>query len=130
MAVDFLVQTPFHGCEWRRSVEKLTGNEEPFAFRTETTDGTAFVGKIRIEANEHVAGHRSRGLTELDLNSPTLRAATFPAGLPKGLDAKNAKVYVFTLSGKFPAVETMLLRFSFGSENDRRELVFQGVPLP
>lgn len=111
-------------------IEKLTDKDEPLGFTTETNDGTELVGKIRIESNGRVGKHRSGGTAEMDFDSPPLRAATFPTGIPKGLDAKKAKVYIFTLSGKFQSVETMLLRFSFGSESNRRELVFKRVPLP
>ncbi len=56
--------------------------------------------------------------------------ATFPVGMPEVLNAKKSKVYVCTLSGKFQPSETVVLRYSFGDANNRRELVFKDVPLP
>ena len=118
---------------WMRVVtviEKLTDKDEPWGFSAETADGKELVGKLRIESNGRVFTSRSRGSAEMDCDFPPLRVATFPAGLPKGLSAKKSKVHSFTLSGKFQQSNTVVLRFSFGDANNRRELVFKGVPLP
>ena len=99
---------------WMRVVaviEKLTDKDETWGFSAETADGNELVGKVRIEWNGRVE-------------------TTFPVGLPKGLSDKKSKVHVFTLSGKFQPSETVVLRFFFGDANDRRELVFNDVPLP
>ena len=111
-------------------IEKLTDSDETWGFSAETADGRELVGKLRIESNGRVFTSRTSGIAEMDFSFPPLCAATFPTGLPKRLDAKKAKVYVVTLSGKFQSAETMLLRFSFGNENNRRELLFKDVPLP
>ena len=110
-------------------IEKLTNKNEAPGFKAETADGTEFVGKMNIETNGHVVGSRSRGLAEMDLHYPPLRNAIFPAETPKGSSPKT-KVYLFTLSGKIPDSDTVSLRFSFGDEDDRRELVFKNVPMP
>ncbi len=111
-------------------VERLTDRNEPWRFTAETTDGKELVGKVRIESNGRVFTSRSRGMAEMDSEFPQLRAATFPVGMPKGLNAKTSRVHTFTLSGKFQPSETVVLRFSFGDAEDRRELVFNDVPLP
>ena len=118
---------------WMRVVtiiEKLTDKNESMGFTAETADGKELVGKVRIESNGRVFTSRARGNAEMDCDFPPLRAATFPVGLPKGLNAKTSKVHAFTLSGKFQPSETVVLRFSFGDAKDRRELVFNNVPLP
>ena len=119
---------------WMRVVaviEKLTDKDETWGFSAETADGKELVGKVRIEWNSRVVGSRiNGGIAEMDCNFPPLRAATFPVGLPKGLNAKTSKVHAFTLSGKFQPSETAVLRFFFGDAKDRRELVFNDVPLP
>ena len=111
-------------------VERLTDKNEPMGFTAETADGKELVGKVEIESNGRVFTSRSRGNAEMDFEFPPLRAATFPVGMPKGLNARTSKVHVFTLSGKFQPSETVVLRFSFGDAKDRRELVFNDVPLP
>ena len=118
---------------WMRVVtviEKLSDWGEPWSYSVETPGGNELVGKILIERNSHVFGSRSSGIAEMDCDFPPLGAATFPVGLPEGLNAKKSKVYIFTLSGKFQPSETVVLRFSFGDANNRRELVFKDVPLP
>ncbi len=93
-------------------------------------DGKPLVGKVRIAANGRVIGSRSNGISEMDCDTPRLPAATFPVGLPQDLNEQQSKVYCFTLSGKFQPAETVVLRFTFGDANNRRELVFDDVPLP
>ena len=118
---------------WMRVVaviEKRTDKNETWGFSAETTDGKPLVGKVRIESNGRVIGSRSNGITEMDCDSPQLPDATFPVGLPLDLNEQQSKVYSFTLSGKFQPAETAVLRFSFGDANNRRELVFDDVPLP
>lgn len=118
---------------WMRVVtviERLTDKDETWGFSAETADGKELVGKVRIEWNGRVIGSRISGLAEMDCDLPRLREATFPVGMPKGLNVKTSKVHAFTLSGKFPPSETVVLRFFFGDKNNRRELVFKGVPLP
>tara|TARA_R110002073_G_C9260912_1_gene563399 strand:- start:130 stop:720 length:591 start_codon:yes stop_codon:yes gene_type:complete len=119
---------------WMRVVaviEKLTDKDETWGFSAETADGNELVGKVRIEWNGRVVGSRiNGGIAEFDCAYPGLRETTFPVGLPKGLSDKKSKVHVFTLSGKFQPSETVVLRFFFGDANDRRELVFNDVPLP
>lgn len=118
---------------WMRVVTvvgRLTDKNEPVVFTAETADGKELVGKVRIESNGRVFGSRTRGIAEMDCIFPRLRAATFPVGMPKGLNPKTSKVHAFTLSGKFQPSETVVLRCSFGDAGDRRELVFKGVPLP
>jgi hypothetical protein len=110
-------------------IEKLTNKNEPWGFKAETADGAEFVGKINIENNGHVFSSRIRGLAEMDLIFPPLRAAIFPAKTPKGSSPKT-KVYLFTLSGKIQESDTVTFRFLFGDEGDRRELVFKNVPTP
>ncbi|QDT28329.1 hypothetical protein Enr10x_36710 [Gimesia panareensis] len=118
---------------WMRVVaviEKLTDKDESWGFNAETVEGKALVGKVRIESNGRVVGSHSSGIAEMDCNSPRLRAATFPVGLPQDLNEQQSKVYSFTLSGKFQPAETVVLRFTFGDSKNRRELVFHDVPLP
>ncbi|QDT42757.1 hypothetical protein Pan241w_28460 [Gimesia alba] len=118
---------------WMRVVtviEKLTDKDETWGFSAETPDGKELVGKVRIESNGRVIGSRANGIAEMDCDFPRLRTATFPVGLPQGLSEKKSKVYSFTLSGKFQSSETVVLRFSFGEAKNRRELVFNDVPLP
>lgn len=118
---------------WMRVVaviEKRTNKDETWGFSAETTDGKPLVGKVRIEANGRVIGSRSNGITEMDCDAPQLPAATFPVGLPQDLNEQQSKVYSFTLSGKFQPAETVVLRFTFGDLKNRRELVFDDVPLP
>ena len=118
---------------WMRVVtviERLSDQDEPWGFTAESADRNELVGKILIERNSHVFGSRSSGIAEMDCDFPPLGAATFPVGLPEGLNAKKSKVHIFTLSGKFQPSETVVLRFSFGDANNRRELVFKDVPLP
>jgi len=110
-------------------IEKLTNKNEPLGFKAETADGTEFVGKINIENNGRVLGSSVFGLAEMDLNYPPLRAAIFPAEVPKGSSPKT-KVFLFTLSGKLQESDTVSFRFLFGDEGDRRELVFDNVPMP
>jgi len=110
-------------------IEKLTNKNEPLGFKAETADGTEFVGKINIENNGRVFGSRANGLAEMDLVFPPLRAAIFPAETPKGSSPKT-KVFLFTLSGKLQESDTVSFRFLFGDEGDRRELVFDNVPMP
>lgn len=110
-------------------IERLTGRDEPWGFQAEAADGTDLVGKISIETNGHTHTTRSRSLAEMKLPYPPIHAAIFPTDTPKGT-SPNAKVYLFTLSGKIRKSETVTFRFWFGDEADRRELVFQGVPLP
>ncbi|TWU02838.1 hypothetical protein [Stieleria varia] len=117
---------------WMRvatAIEKLTDKEEPWEFNAEGADGTDLVGKIKIASHGHVHTTRSRALAEMDLDSPPLPAAIFPSEAPKG-SSPRSKVYVFTFSGKIQQSETGTFRFWFGKEADRRELVFQDVPLP
>jgi|TARA_R110001592_G_scaffold363201_1_gene681303 hypothetical protein len=118
---------------WMRVVtviENLSDKDETWGFRAETAEGKPLVGKVRIESNGHVIGSRINGIAEMDCNFPRLRAATFPVGLPADLKKQQSKVYTFTLSGKFQPAETVVLRFSFGDSQNRRELVFHDVPLP
>ncbi|GAA4453134.1 hypothetical protein [Novipirellula rosea] len=110
-------------------IEKLTDKEEPWGFKAEGADGTDLLGKISIATNGPTHTTRSRGLAEMDLDFPPLHAAIFPTETPKGSSPKS-KVYLFTLSGKIHKFETVTFRFWFGNDADRRELVFQGVPLP
>ena len=110
-------------------IEKLTAKDEPWSFKAETADGTELPGKLRIETNGHIQPSRVRGLAEMDLQDPPLRAAIFPTETPKG-SSPNTKVYLFTLSGEIPKSESVTFRFSFGEEGERRELLFQNVPLP
>ncbi|MEQ9406495.1 MAG: hypothetical protein RIK87_02170 [Fuerstiella sp.] len=110
-------------------IEKLTDKEEPWGFKAEGADGTELPGKLRIETNGHIHTSRISGLAEMDLHYPPLRHAIFPTESPKGASPKS-KVYLFTLSGKIQQSETVTFRFWFGNGADRRELVFQGVPLP
>lgn len=111
-------------------VERLTDKNEPMSFRAETADGKELVGKVRIESNGRVFTSRARGHATMDCEFPRLRAATFPVGLPEGLNAKTSKVYAFTLSGTFQPSETVVLRCSFGNAENRRDVVFNHVPLP
>lgn len=111
-------------------VERLTDKNEPWGFTAETADGKELVGKVRIESNGRVFKSRSSGIAEMDCDFPQLRAATFPVGLPPGLDPETSKVHAFTLSGKFQPTETVVLRVSFGDAKNRRELVFNDVPIP
>jgi hypothetical protein len=111
-------------------IEKLTDKDEAVDFRVETADGTELVGKVRIETNGRVIESRASGSAEMDCDFPPLRAATFPVGIRKDLDAQKSKVHCFTLSGKFQPSETVVLRFSFGDANNHRELVFKDVPIP
>lgn len=118
---------------WMRVVaviEKRTDKDETWGFNAETADGKELVGKVRIESNGRVIGSRATGIAEMDCDSPRLRAATFPVGLPQDLNEQQSKVYSFTLSGKFQPAETVVLRFTFGDSKNRRELVFDDVPLP
>ena len=118
---------------WMRVVtviEKLTDKDETWGFSAETADGKELVGKVRIEWNGRVIQSRTSGIAEMDCDFPRLRDATFPVGMPKGLNAKTSKVHAFTFSGKFQPSETVVLRFFFGDANNRRELVFKRVPLP
>ena len=110
-------------------IEKLTNKNELQGFAAETDDGTEFVGEIDTEINGNVAGGRASGTEEMDLNSPPLRGAIFPAEKPNGTSPKT-KVFLYTLSGKIPESDTVTFRFSFGAEGDRRELVFKNVPMP
>ena len=110
-------------------IEKLTNKNEPHGFAAETDDGTEFVGKIDVEMNGKVVGSRVSGSAHMDLTFPPLRAAIFPAETPKGTSPKT-QVYLYTLSGKIQQSDTVTLRFSFGAEGDRRELVFKNVPMP
>ena len=111
-------------------VEKLTDKDEVWGFSAETADGKELVGEVRFQSNGRVFTSSTSGIAEMDYNYPPLRVATFPVGMPEVLSAKKSKVYSFTLSGKFQHSETAVLRFSFGDANNRRELVFKGVPLP
>lgn len=118
---------------WMRVVtviERLSDRDEPWSYSVETAGGNELVGKVIIESNGRVFGSRSRGLAEMNFNYPPLRDATFPVGMPEVLNVKKSKVYAWTLSGKFRPSETVVLRYSFGDANDRRELVFKDVPLP
>lgn len=119
---------------WMRVVaviEKLTGKDETSKFRAETADGQELVGKLQVESNGRVVGSRvNGGIAEFDCDHPALREAAFPVGLPEDLKDDKCQVYAFTLSGKFQASETAVLRFAFGDKDDRRELVFKDVPLP
>ncbi len=110
-------------------IEKLTNKDEPWGFKAETEDGSELVGTINNERNGRVMGSRINGLEEMDLQYPPLPAAIFPAETPKGSSPKT-KVYLFTLSGKIQESDTVTLRFWFGDEGDRRELVFKNVPMP
>tara|TARA_R110002095_G_scaffold189660_1_gene167280 strand:+ start:2865 stop:3455 length:591 start_codon:yes stop_codon:yes gene_type:complete len=119
---------------WMRVVtviENLTDKDEPWGFSAETADGKELVGEIKWKTNGRVFESRTSGaIAEMDYNYPPLRFATFPVGMPEVVNEKKSKVYSFTLSGKLPHSETAVLRFSFGDANNRRELVFKGVPLP
>jgi hypothetical protein len=110
-------------------IEKLTDKEEPWGFKAEGADGTDLVSKISIATDGHSHTTRSRGLAEMDLDFPPLQGSIFPTETPKG-SSPQSKAYLFTLSGKIQKSETVTFRFWFGNEADRRELVFQGVPLP
>lgn len=117
---------------WMRvatAIEKLTDKDEPWSFKAETADGTELPGKLSIETNGHIQPRRVRGLAEMDLQYPPLRAAIFPTEIPKGSSPKT-KVYLFILSGEIPESDSVSFRFSFGEEGDRRELVFENVPMP
>ena len=111
-------------------IEKLTNKNESFRFTAETSDGAELVGKTNIEVDGRVAKSRSQGTSEFDLDSPKLRGENFPTAIPAGLTANNAKVYVFTLSGKFASAEMMVLRFSFDNKENQRDILFQDVPIP
>ena len=111
-------------------IEKLTNKNEPLGFKAETGDGSELVGKVKIETNGRVTDSRSSGAAEMDFDFPPILAATFPTGMPKDSSPKNSKVHLFTLSGKFHKSDTVTLRFSFGIADNRRELVFKGIPMP
>ena len=117
---------------WMRvvtTIEKLTDKEEPWGFSAETADGKELVGKIGYQwRNGRVFQGNTSGIAEMDSNYPPLRHVTFPVALPEGSNA-SSKVFAITLSGKIPS-GTSVLRFFFGEEKDRRELVFHDVPLP
>jgi hypothetical protein len=122
-----------HAVPWMRVdtvIEKLTDKTEPLSFAAETSEGDELVGKLRIERNGQIVTGRMRSVTEIDSDAPSLRLAIFPVGLPAARDATKSKVYSFTLSGKFPRCDTMVLRFSFGGETNGQELVFNEVPMP
>jgi len=110
-------------------IEKLTDKEEPWGFKAEAADGKQLLAKIDTAKNGKTSTTRSRSLAEMDLGFPSLHHVIFPTETPKGLRSKS-KVYLFTLSGRIRNSETATLRFWFGNEADRRELVFQSVPLP
>jgi hypothetical protein len=111
-------------------IENLSDKDEPMSFTAETAEGNELVGKLKIERSGNVVTSRVSGVTEIDCDSPSLREAIFPAGMPEGLDVTKSKIYSFTMSGKFQPSDTMVLRLSFGDADNRRELVFTGVPLP
>lgn len=113
-------------------IENFTDEDEAWSFRAETADGKELVGEVRWQwqRNGRVFTSSTSGIAEMDYGYPPLRDATFPVGMPEVLNAKKSKVYAITLSGKFQHSGTAVIRFSFGDANNRRELVFKGVPLP
>ena len=112
------------------AIEQLSDKSEPMGFDVETPDGKELVGKLKVEMDGHVITSRSRGITELDSDSPQIRRATFPSKPPASIQTRDPKVFLFTMSGKFQETETVTLRFWFGDKKDRRELVFKDVPTP
>lgn len=117
---------------WMRvatAIEKLIDKDEPLGFKAETADGTELPGRLSIETNGHIHTSRVRGLAQMDLQYPPIRAAIFPTEIPKGSSPKT-KVYLFLLSGEIPESDSFTFRFSFGEEGDRRELVFENIPMP
>lgn len=110
-------------------IKKLTDKDDPWGFKAETADGTEVPGKLRVQTNGHIHTSHSRGLEEMDLQFPPLRAAIFPTEPPQG-SSPETKVYLFTLSGRMQESDTVTFRFWFGGDGDRRELVFKNVPMP
>jgi len=98
--------------------------------RPEKKDGTWRFDAQTLDDQKVLQSVKLAGSTEMDLNYPPLAAAIFPTSIPEVDFPERAKVHLLTLSDVSPEAKLITLRFEFGSEGERQELVFENVPIP
>lgn len=100
-------------------IERPEKKDGIWRFYAQTVDDQGVVQSVKLA-----------GITEMDLNYPPLAAAIFPTSIPEVDSPERAKVHLITLSGVSPESKLAMMRFEFGSEAQRQELIFENIPLP
>ena len=98
--------------------------------RPEKKDGAWRFEFQTADDQKEVQSLQARGITEMDLNFPPLAAAIFPTSIPEVDSPELAKVHLITLSGVTRESKLATLRFEFGSEAQRQELIFENIRIP
>jgi hypothetical protein len=98
--------------------------------RPEKNDGLWRFDAQTVDDQKAVQSVKPAGITEMDLNFPPLAAAIFPTAIPEVDSPERAKVHLITLSGVSPESKLTTMRFEFGSEAQRQELIFENIPIP
>ncbi len=100
-------------------IERPGVEDGPWRFELQTTDDQKVVQSAKLA-----------GITEIDLNFPRLDYAIFPTSIPEVDSPERTKVFLIALSGVSRESKLATLRFEFGSEAQRQELIFENVPIP
>lgn len=83
-----------------------------------------------VDDQEVVQSVKLAGVAEMDLNYPPLASAIFPTSIPEVDSPERTKVHLITLRGVSPESKLAIMRFEFGSEDQRQKLTFDNIPLP
>ncbi len=108
-------------------VERLdgqTGSIGPVQLEIESDDCEEFVATLE--------GRRRRvsGSAVVALDHHKLDLMLFPFGPLTVKDADRSRVFSFSESGRFCDADKVTLRLSVGTEENRKEVLFENVPIP
>ncbi len=113
-------------------VEQLGEQSASVGLTVDAPEGVEWVEPASVEVEGRAVSMRSRGVKFMELDFAHLAPHIFPVKAPPADTDTNsqARVIVYTLSGDFRPSESAILRFSFRTGDEVRELAFQDIPIP